>query len=886
MFDNRGAELASTGESPVDANGAAMGQAPSRWARQVDSELTALEATWDELFAAGVDPADPVAADLVVDTWVEAEDQLSDLIRYGVAVDEMPAGHSGWIAAHARPLEGVPGSAPADLSGMTPGAHLAGVLEAEEFDQLTTGRLADSLAAWEKLIAWAQAQQAAAAAELTRRPEMQASNAEGRSSLHPVMVTAGDVCTVWPWTKPQAQRLVGWSVQLVESFPAVHHALAEGRLDSRRARILTDALADHDPQVARLVEAAVLPYVHRWTSVKVSYVVKRLLAEIAPETAKERHRNARKKRDIVEKHLNKYNMTHVTRKRDVLGGVAVSGTIGVVTLGVGTLGADAIAAQGAEHGIAAIVENDLAIKVVTHAALDGAGLAVEHAHTNHLKKKEAHKAFEAAGTFQAVADAKAVEAGYAAPGYGYQDTQYNSYAASSSSQLYYPPPPPPYTPGPLPSSDPNQQAYSVPSYTDPAASNPALQPQPAQQYNFADSGPKSAAAIASLSHTPYQQAPYAPPANPVQYAAVVTPPASSGQEYAPTMFDMKGMADALPTPSPAPSNQRGITGGTEQTGVVSQDFSWSPTPGHQKPQAPFTPDTTCTSIHTRAASISEYQPSVTGSFVSTPSLPPATHTYQSPTPNPVSPSGPHELYQADRRGSEEQWTVQNQEPVQVTYNAPQMVQPVPVQPVPVQPAAIPPVEAQPIVVQPFPVQPATTQPVMIQPVEVQPVPVHPVTIQSPPVQPVPVHPAVVQPVPIQPVTTYGQIPPTPPVSTPGATWGQQTDTSSYQSLPYTPQYVHSNTPSLQYYSPPVAQPFLPSPAVPQPTPIPNSQYYQPPSEPRYETVAIPQAYNASRPKPQIYYPPTPQSLPMSPSGPLQPGMNNGACYFPPPPTGY
>jgi hypothetical protein len=298
MFDNRGAELASTEESPVDANGAAMGQAPSRWARQVDSELTALEATWDELFAAGVDPADPVAADLVVDTWVEAEDQLSDLIRYGVAVDEVPAGHSGWIAAHARPLEDVPGSGPADLSGMTPGAHLAGVLAAEEFDQLTTGRLADSLAAWEKLIAWAQAQQAATAAELTRRPEMQASNAEGRSSLHPVMVTAGDVCTVWPWTKPQAQRLVGWSVQLVESFPAVHHALAEGRLDSRRARILTDALADHDPQVARLVEAAVLPYVHRWTSVKVSYVVKRLLAEIAPETAKERHRNARKKRGV------------------------------------------------------------------------------------------------------------------------------------------------------------------------------------------------------------------------------------------------------------------------------------------------------------------------------------------------------------------------------------------------------------------------------------------------------------------------------------------------------------------------------------------------------------------------------------------------------------
>lgn len=61
--------------------------------------------------------------------------------------------------------------------------------------------------------------------------------------------------------------------------------------------------------------------------------------------------NARLKREIVERHLNRHNTTHVTRKRDVLGGAAISGTIGVVTLGVGTLGADAIAAQGAEHGM-------------------------------------------------------------------------------------------------------------------------------------------------------------------------------------------------------------------------------------------------------------------------------------------------------------------------------------------------------------------------------------------------------------------------------------------------------------------------------------------------------------------------------------------------------
>uniref|UniRef100_A0A8H7KAC4 Uncharacterized protein n=1 Tax=Bionectria ochroleuca TaxID=29856 RepID=A0A8H7KAC4_BIOOC len=150
--------------------------------------------------------------------------------------------------------------------------------------------------------------------------------------------------------------------------------------------------------------------------------------------------NARKKRDIIERHLNRHNTTHQTRKRDVLGGVAVSGTIGVVTLGVGTLGADAIAAQGAEHGISAIVENETAIKVVSHVALDGVGLGIEHAHTNHLKKRDARKAFEAAGVFQAVNEAKAAEAGYTIQPYNPQGV-----AAESSASLPYYAPPPPYS---------------------------------------------------------------------------------------------------------------------------------------------------------------------------------------------------------------------------------------------------------------------------------------------------------------------------------------------------------------------------------------------------------------------------------------------------------
>jgi len=164
--------------------------------------------------------------------------------------------------------------------------------------------------------------------------------------------------------------------------------------------------------------------------------------------------NARKKRAIIERHLQKHGTTHNTRKRDVMGSMALSGTIGVVTLGVGSMGADAAVTAGAEHGISAIVENEMAIKVATHAALDGAGLAIEHGLHGHVQEKDAHKAFKAAGTFQAVADAKAREAGYAAQPYGYPYAPQGYGAAGSSTgqpQAYVMsfggqmPAPPPYS---------------------------------------------------------------------------------------------------------------------------------------------------------------------------------------------------------------------------------------------------------------------------------------------------------------------------------------------------------------------------------------------------------------------------------------------------------
>lgn len=96
----------------------------------------------------------------------------------------------------------------------------------------------------------------------------------------------------------------------------------------------------------------------------------------------------RKKRVIIESHLQPLEFTHHTHQRDVLGPMALSSTIGGLTLDLAPAGADAVMSVGAEHAIAAIASNPDTVVVATHAALDGVRGGVEHAHAKKTQKKE------------------------------------------------------------------------------------------------------------------------------------------------------------------------------------------------------------------------------------------------------------------------------------------------------------------------------------------------------------------------------------------------------------------------------------------------------------------------------------------------------------------
>ena len=103
--------------------------------------------------------------------------------------------------------------------------------------------------------------------------------------------------------------------------------------------------------------------------------------------------NARKKREIIERHLQRLGTTHHTRKRDVLTPMAISGTVGLVTLGVGSAGADAVMNQAVEHQMTSVAANEIAVKATVHLAVDGVAMAGEEHHMKQKRLAEQHNAW-------------------------------------------------------------------------------------------------------------------------------------------------------------------------------------------------------------------------------------------------------------------------------------------------------------------------------------------------------------------------------------------------------------------------------------------------------------------------------------------------------------
>ena len=182
---------------------------------------------------------------------------------------------------------------PARMPGvedMAPGPALAGVLDGVDPSGLGAYEVVEAVAGWQRVASWAAAGQAAAIAELTGRVEMRpVPNGRQIESMTPQRLTGMEVAARLRLTPAAGEALVARSVCLVQTLPATLAALAEGRIDTRRAEVVADELGRHTPAVARRVEAEVLDRAEQLTAPRLRQALKRALHRVAPGTMEQRH---------------------------------------------------------------------------------------------------------------------------------------------------------------------------------------------------------------------------------------------------------------------------------------------------------------------------------------------------------------------------------------------------------------------------------------------------------------------------------------------------------------------------------------------------------------------------------------------------------------------
>ncbi|HET6729742.1 MAG TPA: DUF222 domain-containing protein [Jiangellaceae bacterium] len=186
------------------------------------------------------------------------------------------------------------------LEDMPPGPALAGVLEGVDLSGLGAYELVEAVAGWQRIASWAAARQAEAVAELAGRVEMRPM-ANGREipSMTPQRVTGLEVAARLRLTPGSGEALVARSVCLVRMLPATRAALAEGRIDTRRAEVVADELGRHKAAVARRVEVEVLDCAHQLTAPRLRQALKRALHRVVPVTMEQRRDDAAAARHVT-----------------------------------------------------------------------------------------------------------------------------------------------------------------------------------------------------------------------------------------------------------------------------------------------------------------------------------------------------------------------------------------------------------------------------------------------------------------------------------------------------------------------------------------------------------------------------------------------------------
>jgi hypothetical protein len=183
----------------------------------------------------------------------------------------------------AAPIAGNPDALAARLAEAAPSA---GVLDELAFDGLSAAGRMDALVASERLVRHAHA-------GLIRRLGALAHDTTAEAWL-----VESELCAALAWAPTTAQHKLAEADALTRLFPATLQLLADGRISVEQARCLADLTFGLDDQVARAVEARVLPRMPGQSVSATRQAIRRAVVRADPAAAEQRHQHERTRRRV------------------------------------------------------------------------------------------------------------------------------------------------------------------------------------------------------------------------------------------------------------------------------------------------------------------------------------------------------------------------------------------------------------------------------------------------------------------------------------------------------------------------------------------------------------------------------------------------------------
>ena len=175
-------------------------------------------------------------------------------------------------------------------SSRLPGASLGDALAEVDVRGLSDGELVDVLTAWRRQASWAQAGELAAVAELARRRES--------GSSRDAEFASAEVGLALAISPRSADAHLDLAQALSDRLRSTRAALAAGRIDLVKVRVIAQGTRSVDEETARAVEERVLPGADEVTPGRLRARVERAVIALDPSGAERRRKAAETDRRV------------------------------------------------------------------------------------------------------------------------------------------------------------------------------------------------------------------------------------------------------------------------------------------------------------------------------------------------------------------------------------------------------------------------------------------------------------------------------------------------------------------------------------------------------------------------------------------------------------